>query len=97
MTIINYLSNCARTIPPVGFSLTFPLVIYCSTCSVPPPSWSRERKSPPVVSPPSIIPPHTQNKAMTRQACYRVVEARLQTADCTKVELQVGLVRQKND
>jgi hypothetical protein len=33
---------------------------------------------------------------MTRQACYRVVEARLQTADCTKVELQVGLVRQKN-
>jgi hypothetical protein len=27
MTIIIYLSNCARTILPVGFSLTFLLVI----------------------------------------------------------------------
>lgn len=89
MTIIIYLNNCARKILPGSFSLTFSLVIAASV----PPSWSRERKSPPVVSPPSIIPSYPK-QGHNPSSLLRI--ARLQTADCTKVELQVGLVRQKN-
>jgi hypothetical protein len=93
MTIIIYLNNCARTILPGSFSVAFSLVIAV------PPSWSRERKSPLVVSPLSIIPPYP--KQDHNPSSLLVIElsrcnCRLRTADCTKVELQVGLVRQKN-